>query len=170
VVAAYIRDYRPDANRLRQFFRRCPTLERAIEYAARCKLPSDKRHPHQYRITAAVLAEAERRLRACATQLRERQTFAELHKCVQDQIGGVRGIGPLTVYDVANHLGAHLRLAPKAVYLHAGTAGGARALRLDHLAETLDPAELPTAFRRLRPHEIEECLCLYQDELEAIHA
>lgn len=170
VVTAYIRDNRPGASRLLRFFRDCPTLERAIEYAARCKLPSGKRHPHQYRIPKKLLAEAERRLQANAVELRECQSFAELHELVQDRIGGVRGIGALTVYDVANHLGAHLGLEPEAVYLHAGAAGGARALGLDHTAETLNPAQLPGAFRRLRPHEVEDCLCLYQNELEAVDA
>src|SRR5689334_11405402 len=101
VVAAYIRDYRPGADRLLRFFRSCPTLERAIEYAARCKLPSGKRHPHQYRIPKMVLAEAERRLLASAAALRDCQTFAETHELVRDRIGGIKGIGALTVYDVA---------------------------------------------------------------------
>jgi hypothetical protein len=170
VVAAYIRDHRPGATHLLRFFRDLPTLEQAIEYAARCKLPSGLRHPHQYRIPKKVLAEAERRLLACAAELRKCRTFAELHELVRDRIGGIKGIGALTVYDGAHHLGAHLGLEPEAVYLHAGTAWGASALGLDHTAESLHLAELPAAFRRLRPHEVEDCLCLYQDELEAIDA
>jgi len=170
VVAAYIRDHRPGALRRLRFFRECETLKRAIEYAARCKLPSGKRHPHQYRIPKKVLAEAERRLLACAAELRECQTFAELHELVRDRISGIKGIGPLTVYDVSHHLGAHFGLEPEAVYLHAGTSGGARALGLDHTAESLGMAELPAEFRRLRPHEVEDSLCLYKDELEAIDA
>jgi hypothetical protein len=170
VVAAYIRHYRPGASRLLRFFQNCETLVRAIEYAARCKLPSGKRHPHQYRIPKKVLAEAERRLLKSAAELRGCQTFAELHELVRGRIGGIMGIGALTVYDVAHHLGAHLGLEPEAVYLHAGTARGARALGLDHTAESLQMAELPAAFRRLRPDEAEDCLCLYQEELEAIDA
>jgi hypothetical protein len=170
IVAAYIRDHRPNANRLLQFFRDCPALEGAIEYAARCKLPSGKRHPHQYRIPAAALAEAARRLRNSAAELSQCRSFAKLYALVQDRIGGVRGIGVLTAYDVANHLGAHLKRAPKVVYLHAGTARGAKALGLGHRDGTLDPAELPAPFRRLRPREVEDCLCLYQDELKALAA
>jgi hypothetical protein len=170
VVAAYVRDHRPPAARLLRFFRQCPTLERAIEYAARCKLPSGKRHPHQYRIPKPALTEAERRLRACGAELRQCQTFAELHELVRHMIGGVWGIGALTVYDVAQHLGAYLGLEPEAVYLHAGTAKGAKALGLSHTGETLDLAALPAAFRQLRSHEVEDCLCLYEDELEAIDA
>jgi hypothetical protein len=92
-----------------------------------------------------------------------------LHELIEDRIGALRGIGVLTVFDVANHLGAYLGLEPEVVYLHAGTAGGARVLGLDHRAETLDPAELPTAFGCLRPYEIEDCLCIYQDALETIN-
>jgi hypothetical protein len=170
VVSAYISEHRPKANRLRQFFRRCATLKRAIEFAARCKLPSGKRHPHQYRIPAPVLAEAERRLRTSAAELRECQTFAELHKVVEDRLGAVRGIGPLTIYDIANHLGAHLCLEPAAVYLHAGAAAGAKAIGFDPLNGTLELTELPAAFHQLSPHEVEDCLCLYHDELNAIHS
>jgi hypothetical protein len=170
VVAAYIRDHRPGAARLLRFFRQCRTLEQAVEYASRCKLPSGKRHPHQYRIPKPALAEAERRLRACAADLRECQTFADLHELVRDRIGGVAGIGALTVYDVAHHLGAYLRLEPEVVYLHAGTAVGAKTLGFDYRAGSLDPADLPAAFGQLGPHEVEDCLCIYQDELEAIDA
>jgi hypothetical protein len=168
IVAAYIRDHRPGVLRLLRFFRDRPSLEEAIDYAARCKLPSGKRHPHQYRIPKPALPEAERRLRACATELCECKSFADLHEFVRDHINSVRGIGVLTVYDIAHHLGAYLGLEPKAIYLHAGTAGGARALGLDHTAETLDLAAFPPSFCQLRPHEVEDCLCIYLDELEAI--
>jgi hypothetical protein len=47
---------------------------------------------------------------------------------------------------------------------------GARALGLDHTVESLGLAKRPAAFQRLGPHEVEDCLCLYQDELEAIDA
>jgi hypothetical protein len=114
-----------------------------------------------------VLAAGERRLQACAARLRRCRSFEELHKVIKQQIGGIHGIGPLTVYDVANAIGANMGLEPKLVYLHAGTAAGAKALGLGHRRETLDPAELPAEFRRLRPREAEDCLCMYKDELAA---
>jgi hypothetical protein len=168
IVAAYIRDYRSNANRFREFFQRCPTLERAFEFAALCRLPSGKRHPHQRRLKAAVLAEAHRRLLASALAIRGCVSFDELHLLVKDRIGSLRGIGALTVYDISNHIGAHLGLEPEVVYLHAGAAAGAKALGSDHRRDTLDPAELPVAFRQLRPREVEDCLCLFKDELGAI--
>jgi hypothetical protein len=87
---------------------------------------------------------------------------------VRERIGGVPGIGALTVYDIAHHLGAFLKLEPDAVYLHAGTAAGAKALGHLHTAETLALADLPPEFSRLRPYEIEDCLCIYKHELKAL--
>jgi hypothetical protein len=143
------------------------SLREAIEYAALAKLPDGKRHPHQYRLKRAVLAKAERRLQACAARLRRCGSFAKLYELVKEEIGGIRGIGPLTVYDVANGIGAQLGLGPELVYLHAGTAVGAKALGLDHRRESIHPSELPAEFQRLRPGEMEDCLCLYKDELLA---
>jgi hypothetical protein len=45
---------------------------------------------------------------------------------------------------------------------------GARALGLDHRCVSLDPADLPAPFRRLRAGEIEDCLCIYKDALAAL--
>lgn len=161
IVDAYIEDWREGAQRERQFFKDCRSLQLAIKFAALCKLPSGKRHPHQYRVPRAVLAEAESNLQECAAGIQGCETFNELHELVQREIGG---IGMLTVYDVATRIGAHLDLAPERVYLHAGTAAGAKALGLVG-RETLSRADLPKAFRRLRAYEIEDCLCLYKTQL-----
>jgi hypothetical protein len=168
VVDAYINNHRREAKSLLCFYRSFQSLEQAIEYAALCKLPSGNRHPHQRRIPKPALPEAERRLHTCAAELRKCKSFAELHALVRERIGGVPGIGALTVYDIAHHLGAFLKLEPDAVYLHAGTAAGAKALGHLHTAETLALADLPPEFSRLRPYEIEDCLCIYKHELKAL--
>ena len=53
-------------------------------------------------------------------------------RLVERELMGIRGIGVLTVYDVATRIAAHLDLEPARVYVHAGTAEGARALGLNH--------------------------------------
>ncbi len=53
--------------------------------------------------------------------LRKCGAFAELHGLVEREIGSMRGIGALTVYDVAHRIGAFLGKPPGLVYLHAGT-------------------------------------------------
>lgn len=170
VVEAYIRNYRRDADQSLEFFRQCPSIQRAIEYAARCKLPSGKRHPHQYRLSGEVLAEGERNLQACAAELGRCRSFDELHQVVERELLVIYGIGPVTVYDAATHIGAYLGLEADRVYLHAGTAEGARAIGLEHRRDGLDPSDLPQPFQRLRAREIEDCLCIYKRRLASIHA
>jgi len=62
-------------------------------------------------------------------------------------------------------IGARLNLFPMKVYLHAGARQGARTLGLNARAATLDVSDLPTEFHALRPHEIEDVLCIFKDEL-----
>jgi hypothetical protein len=170
IVDAYIRDHRDDAEREMQFYRDHGSLQSAIEYAALSKLPDGRRHPHQRRLRAEVLAEAERRLQSAVAALRRCRSFDELHRAIEREIGTVAGIGRLAVYDIATRVGAHLKVEPEAVYLHAGTAKGAKALGLDHRQRSLEIAELPEALRQLRPREIEDCLCLYDEQLRMVRA
>ncbi|HEX5725574.1 MAG TPA: hypothetical protein VFX98_08920, partial [Longimicrobiaceae bacterium] len=74
----------------------------------------------------------------------------------------------LTTYDVASRIGAHLKLEPERVFLHAGAAEGARTLGTDPRRETLAPDELPTPFSRLLPREIEDCLCIFKEEIASL--
>jgi hypothetical protein len=69
----------------------------------------------------------------------------------------------LTVYDISHRIGAYFGKAPERVYLHAGVRVGARALGIG--GDSFDPKILPKPFARLTPSEIEDCLCIYKDEL-----
>jgi hypothetical protein len=156
IVAAYIRECRPDAEAEAEEFRRLPSLREAIREAALC-------HRHQRRIHPAILAEAERRLQNASGALGAATDFQALHDAVARQIGDIRGIGELAVYDIEHRIGAFLGRKPTLVDLHRGTRKGARALGFT--GTTLDPARLPSAFSRLTPAEIEDCLCLYKEAL-----
>jgi len=163
IVSAYIRDYRDGARKEMGTFRRESSRASAIRRAALCQLPNGKRHSHQYLIPQRLLHLAEERLQAVAKRLAAASDFDALHEIVRDQIGAVRGIGKLTVYDIAQRIGAYLGIVPELVYLHRGTKEGAAAMGF--LGETLDPAALPAAFSRLTPAEIEDCLCIYKGVL-----
>jgi hypothetical protein len=89
--------------------------------------------------------------------------FSALHRFAEDEIGRIKGIAALTVYDVAHRIGAHFGKAPQLVYLHAGTRKGAGAFGIN--GESFDPRTLPKAFSHLTPAEIEDCMCIYKDEL-----
>ena len=87
---------------------------------------------------------------------------------MRDRIGGIHGIGELAVYDIACRIGAFLGLSPERVYLHAGTREGARALGLR--GASVRKMDLPRAFGRLSPGEIEDCLCIYNADIRRLTA
>jgi hypothetical protein len=166
IVAAYIREHRSGARAEMRFFeiQSSPTL--AIQKAALCVLPSGKRHPHQRRIPQRLLEIVEARLQAVQRELKRAESFDELLCIVAEQVGSIKGIGALTVYDIAHRIGAHFGMHPRLVYLHAGTRKGAIIFGIK--GGTFDPAILPKPFLRLQPYEIEDCLCIYKDELKAV--
>jgi hypothetical protein len=90
------------------------------------------------------------------------RTFEDLHTQIEHRIGRIHKIGALAVYDIAHRIAAFRGLSPNLVYLHRGTLDGARILGFS--GKTLDPRSLPSAFSRLKPYEIEDCLCIYKDD------
>ena len=168
VVARYISVCRPRSRCELKYFRRMADIDELIERV--WTKPNGKRHGHQSRIAADALRKARARLRKC--KYNGIRTFDELHSLVEETIGGIPGIGELTVYDTALRIGAFLRPSrlPRRVYLHAGTRAGARALGIDGDRTVIKVGELPKVFRRLRAHEIEDCLCIYADDLKRITA
>jgi len=126
IVRDYIREYRDAARAEMRFFEIQRSPSAAIRKAALCELPSGKRHPHQRRIPKALLEQVEARLQGIGRKLAKAVDFSALHGIVKDEIGGIKGIGALTVYDIIHRIGAHFGKAAEHVYLHAGTRTGAR--------------------------------------------
>ena len=165
IVGDYIQEYRDRARAEMRFFQIQRSPSAAIRKAALCELPSGKRHPHQRRIPGALLEQVEARLQGIERKLARAGNFGVLHRAVVKEIGGIKGIGALTVYDIAHRIGAHFKVSPERVYLHAGTRTGARVFNIS--GDSFDPKILPKPFSRLAPSEIEDCLCIYKDELRS---
>ncbi len=163
IVSDYIREYRDAARAEMRFFEIQRKHSEAIRKAALCQLPGGKRHPHQWRIPKALLEQVEGRLQGIGRKLAAAPNFAMLHDLVEQEIGAIKGIGALTVYDISHRIGAHFGKAPERVYLHAGTKKGAAVFGLG--GDSIDPWNLPFPFSRLTPAEIEDCLCIYKDDL-----
>jgi hypothetical protein len=163
IVTNYIREYRDRARKKMRFFEIQRSPSDAISKAALCELPSGKRHPHQRRIPRALLEQVEGRLQGIGRKLARAANFDDIHRAVEDEVGGLKGIGALTVYDIAQRIGAHFRKSPQRVYLHAGTRTGAQTFGIS--GDSFDPRVLPKAFSRLAVSEIEDCLCIYKDDL-----
>lgn len=168
LVGAYIRHHRDDAARELRYFAATTTLGEAVTRATRAQLPDGKRHPHQRRISSALLEQAGELL--AQVDLSTARNFEELHSKVGETIGGLHGIGELAVYDTAHRIGAFLGIEPAHVYLHRGARAGARSLGLGRGSSTLQVSELPTEFNRLAPQEIEDCLCLFRHDLKRLTA
>lgn len=145
-------------------FRREPTLGSAVKRAGLATRPDDKRYDHQRRLTGTVLLDGSQRLRKA--HLEGTADFDELHRLVEETIGAIRGIGPLTVYDTALRIGAKLGHKPQRVYLHSGTRQGARRLGLRWRLPYLPVADFPPELQELQPHEIEDCVCIFKDKLK----
>jgi hypothetical protein len=167
IVHHYIECRRECAAKELAYYAFQPSLEVTIELAALAKLENGKRHPHQYRIPKEALEEAsEHLLRA---SLDKCKSFDELHHTVNSKIRNINGIGRLTVYDTATRIGAYLKIKPQLIYLHQGTEVGAKAVvNLKRKQKTLKTKDLPEPFQLLEPHEIEDCLCIYADELKQL--
>lgn len=167
IVRHYIRHHRERAKAEMDYFAGLPSITEAKRRAGRAERPDGKRHGHQTRLTRAALRQASDVL--ARLNVRRCKSFAALHELLEETIGEIPGIGELMVYDTALRLGAKLGLSPRRVYLHAGTRDGAVALGFGRDAHSAGMDELPAAFRRLHPREVEDCLCIYKDRLRALN-
>jgi hypothetical protein len=166
IVDHHIAYHRERAAKELKFYKTQPNLEQAIEVSSLAKI-GRKRHPHQRRIPRAALEESRRRLSVVDFE-NTCKNFDTLHTLVEQQIGDIPGIGRLTIYDTAQRIGVYLGFEPELIYLHAGVVEGAKALGLDVSKHVLMRQEMPEPFYRLKPYEIEDCLCIYKAELRRI--
>lgn len=170
IVRTYIRRIRPRAQTELDWFSRQPTFGAAIRNAALAVNSQSKRYSHQRRLTKIALERGLDVLSRRARAMEQARDFAELFGLIDAALEPIPGLGELYVYDTALRIGGKLNLFPGKLYLHAGTRKGARALGLNARAATLDVSNLPAEFHTLRPHEIEDVLCIFKDELNASKA
>jgi hypothetical protein len=163
-VNHYIETHRKGAKDELAFYQNQPTLKQAIKLAALSEMLDGERHGHQRRIPQQALKRLASVLTSHEDHIKECLDFDELHKRIDDVSKDIEHIGPLTVYDVAQRIGAKLNRYPQKIYLHAGTKEGAKILlKKRRIGQSILPTVLPMAFAKLEPYEIEDCLCLYRD-------
>ena len=170
IVRDYIETHRHPAIGELDYYRTQPSLEAATRVAGWAIRPDGKRDNHQRRLSHTALQFATSALLAARRQISACREFDGLWSVVDEAVGEIPGISELYVYDTALRLGAKLGLSPRRVYLHRGTREGATALGLDGNCLAIEPSELPAPFSRLEPHEIEDCLCIYKEDLKLISA
>ncbi len=138
------------------------TWENARSRAWESRLENGKMHRHQCRV-AHKLSEGLEVALADKMQPEDFQNFQELHNWVQFVTTRVKGLGATTAYDVARRLGAWLNLKPVVIYLHAGTATGARKLGIEGEVALLDA--FPKELQVLGATHLENFLCIYKNQL-----
>lgn len=165
IVDAYEDHYKAPLNGMLSEFKKEKYVD-AVRYASRGQTTDGKRHPHQWRLKMSTLAEVERLL--MSMDLRQYRDFASLHKAIAKRLDRCSGVGPLMKYDTALRIGANLGVFPEQVYLHSGTSTGAKALGFSVEDSPIERSRLPKEFRSLAPHELEDCLCIFKDELQKL--
>jgi hypothetical protein len=138
LVDEYIQQFRRGRERELRYFRLLRTDEGAVSQAALAKLPSGKRHPHQYRIPSASLEASRRQLLGNIAAIRGATSFSALFDFIEQILLPIDRIGELVVFDTALRIGARFGLEPEEVYLHRGTRDGARKLGVDGRRSTTD--------------------------------
>ena len=103
----------------------------------------------------------------CLEEIKKVKRFDDLFVLIKELCKDIRGIGKLYIYDTSLRIGTRLNLFPTKVYLHAGTRVGAQALGFDIKNESIEVSELPKELQKLKPHEIEDVLCIYRECLKA---
>lgn len=166
VVKDYISDSRNENRKQFLFYANQPSFKLALKNAAFALTTQNKRHSHQYRITKVALEKSYDIL--SQRNLSKYLTFEELFKTIESSLTPIKGIGPLTIYDTTLRIGAYLNLEPKKIYLHAGTLIGAKHLGVSNPQKSLFKYELPVEFHILSESEIEDCLCIYKENLKDI--
>lgn len=144
-----------------RFYASHKSWDEALRVAALCISDKGKMHAHQTRLGKDKIKGAYQRLKR--VNLQSSRNFEDLIQQVDAAVRDLPGIGVLYVYDVAQRLGAWLKLKPQRVYLHAGTRQGARALGLSARSKSLALVDLPPTLRRMSPSLLEDFFCICKE-------
>ena len=167
IVQDYINNCRREAKAELGYFGGQRNLPTAIRVAAEATIDGI-RHPHQRRIHGDTLKAFGHALSRKSKELRACQTFPELMQISKKVSKGFWDHSRLSVYDTTLRIGAHLGIMPDRVYLHAGVKEGAKALGFSVSLGFLVRSQLPKEFQKLKPWEIEHCLCIYKKEFKRL--
>lgn len=171
LIAQFLQDYHEDICCENEYFGKVgDDLVAAIKRACLSQMPAINgigfvRHGHQRRIPGHVLQEAADALVSRSLEMRELGSFCELLNFIESKIGAIHGIGKLAVYDISERIGLVLDLKPEAVFLHAGTTVGARALGLATNRKYIPLSDFPESLQKLGGARLESFLCIMKNHL-----
>jgi len=143
------------------------TLKEAIEVAAKSMDENDKTHFHQRRVEKLELNSFAERLILSETSIDLSHSFDEIYTIINSAKNEY--ITELTVYDVAQRIGAYKNIYSDKIYLQSGTKIGAENL-LGKLGDQIfllrDDLPSPFQHKDFTLADIEDILFQYKDEFE----
>jgi hypothetical protein len=137
------------------------SFEEAVRRACGCRNELGKKHNHQSKVRDVVLDEWSIKI-VGNIRSGEMKSFDQLFDRLEELI--IKGIGPVTHYDVATRIGAYLGLEPEQLYLHAGVLEGWKLL---HKYNQTWPFRIrrifwPVPLQCLPADQVEDLLCAYR--------
>lgn len=170
-LAAIVRDWQwrfieGDAKRFRdevvEYCREADNFVEAVSRAVDSRRPNGKMHNHQTKVKESV----RRKFGYAIVDTIDPdapEDFDDLYDWMEEL--KPKGIGPVTLYDVAVRVGAFLELEPEQLYLHAGVWDGWKALHNGRspVGKRRLPKEMwPEPLRALPADQVEDLLCCYR--------
>ncbi|WP_127105710.1 hypothetical protein [Pararhodobacter zhoushanensis] len=173
LIIGYLSHHRPKLRSHLAHYSSAPDIREAIARASRADFEGPNiKHPHQYRLPKTAITSVFDKLSANELILQDATDFLQLYGIVSKAIGGVPDVGPLMIYDTALRIGAFLKVSPNDVFVQRGALGGAKNffVHIRKKPRKIKVRYLPSSdflpeLARLSPHEIENFLCVCEDEL-----
>lgn len=162
IVKEYLNIYNHKLIQMESFFKSL-SFEKAIEFASLGYDENEKMNPHQHRVGKDKCKSASQKLNIQA--IAQAKTFEEIFAQTEKVRISTHRIGDLWSYDTALRIGFNLNIYPTTVYLQSGAKKGASHL-INRKLKRSEPIEaFPTEFHSLKPHQIENLLCVYESSL-----
>lgn len=154
-------------------FRRVRAFDLRVQDAALSRYKNKKgmykRCGHQHRLKISALEKGLAGLRLAEHRLLKCRSFEQIHQQVSEVAGRVVGLGELWAYDTAVRIGMANNLAPKDIFLHAGTRQGAANLGFVVQGKrSLSLAEVFARYPELQgssADDLESFFCVYKRHL-----
>lgn len=172
LIKDYIESKGKGLEELKKFYAIPKNEELLIMLACLSIDSSGKKHSHQKRIEPKSLIDAGNLLLQFANEIKEFKDFESLHEFIVNKTKEIKKFGELCSYDTALRISFNLNILPTKVYLHAGAKEGAKNLKWEIKTKIIETCEIPEIHNMLNilePYEIENFLCIYEEELKTIN-
>jgi hypothetical protein len=185
---------RKKTDQVVKFCRKSKNYAQAVRRAVEARDKNGKHHNHQSKVD--ITARRKLGSKMCAKRFSKYAKALSKRKdegpdwlytrfdALYDAIDDIKpkGIGPVTVYDVAVRVGAYLDIEPQAVYMHAGVRQGVKALGaalcavgevkvgedLKRMAslKMIPMSYFPSVWKDMSADDVEDMLCTYREVFE----